>query len=149
MALRLPTPTRRMGLRRRADAAMTKTDERMMSAHKRARQGSKGGDRQAQCVRKQLGWWSARMALETEDKAKIIEEHRVNENDTGSPEVQVAILTRRIQDLTAHLGENKHDFHSRRGLMKMVGQRRRMLRYLNRTSPERYRALIEKLGLRR
>jgi small subunit ribosomal protein S15 len=89
------------------------------------------------------------MALETEDKAKIIEEHRVNENDTGSPEVQVAILTRRIQDLTVHLGENKHDFHSRRGLMKMVGQRRRMLRYLNRTSPERYRALIEKLGLRR
>src|SRR5215471_374922 len=76
------------------------------------------------------------MALETEDKAKIIEEHRVNENDTGSPEVQVAILTRRIQDLTAHLGEHKHDFHSRRGLMKMVGQRRRMLRYLNRTSPE-------------
>ena len=92
---------------------------------------------------------SARMALETEDKAKIIEEHRVNEDDTGSPEVQVAILTRRIQDLTAHLGEHKHDFHSRRGLMKMVGQRRRMLRYLNRTSPERYRALIEKLGLRR
>lgn len=92
---------------------------------------------------------SARMALETEDKAKIIEEHRVNENDTGSPEVQVAILTRRIHDLTAHLGEHKHDFHSRRGLMKMVGQRRRMLRYLNRTSPERYRALIEKLGLRR
>jgi small subunit ribosomal protein S15 len=93
--------------------------------------------------------WSARMALETEDKTKIIEEHRVNESDTGSPEVQVAILTRRIQDLTAHLGEHKHDFHSRRGLMKMVGQRRRMLRYLNRTSPDRYRALIEKLGLRR
>ena len=150
MALRLPTPTRRMGLRQRADATMTTNDERVIDAHKRATQGSKGGDRQAPMRERTIGTErSARMALETEDKAKIIEEHRVNENDTGSPEVQVAILTRRIQDLTAHLGEHKHDFHSRRGLMKMVGQRRRMLRYLNRTSPERYRALIEKLGLRR
>jgi len=89
------------------------------------------------------------MALETEDKQEIIEQHQVHEKDTGSPEVQVAILTRRIQELTEHLGVHKHDFHSRRGLMKMVGQRRRMLRYLNRKSPERYRALIEKLGLRR
>ncbi len=89
------------------------------------------------------------MALETEDKQQIIAEHQTHEGDTGSPEVQVAILTRRIQDLTQHLATNKHDFSSRRGLMKMVGQRRRMLRYLNRTSPERYRALIEKLGLRR
>lgn len=89
------------------------------------------------------------MALETEDKQQIIEEHQVHEKDTGSPEVQVAILTRRIQDLTEHLNIHKHDFHSRRGLMMMVGQRRRMLRYLNRKSPERYRALIEKLGLRR
>jgi small subunit ribosomal protein S15 len=89
------------------------------------------------------------MALETEDKTEIIEEHRVNENDTGSPEVQVALLTRRIQELTGHLGEHKHDFDSRRGLMKLVGQRRRMLKYLNRTSPERYRTLIAKLGLRR
>jgi small subunit ribosomal protein S15 len=90
-----------------------------------------------------------RMALETEDKQEIIEQHQVHEKDTGSPEVQVAILTRRIQELTEHLNVHKHDFHSRRGLLKMVGQRRRMLRYLNRTSPERYRALIEKLGLRR
>ena len=89
------------------------------------------------------------MALETEDKQQIIAEHQTHEGDTGSPEVQVAILTRRIQELTEHLATNKHDYSSRRGLMKMVGQRRRMLRYLNRTSPERYRALIEKLGLRR
>ncbi len=89
------------------------------------------------------------MALQTEDKAQIIAENQVHEGDTGSPEVQVAILTRRIQELTGHLNEHKHDHHSRRGLLKMVGQRRRMLRYLNRTSPERYRALIAKLGLRR
>ena len=89
------------------------------------------------------------MALETEAKSQIISEHQVHEKDTGSPEVQVAILTRRIQDLTVHLNENKHDYHSRRGLLKMVGQRRRMLKYLNRTNPERYRTLIAKLGLRR
>jgi small subunit ribosomal protein S15 len=89
------------------------------------------------------------MALQAEDKAQIIEEHQTHEGDTGSPEVQVALLTRRIQDLTAHLVEHKHDHHSRRGLLMMVGQRRRMLKYLNRTSPERYRALIAKLGLRR
>ena len=89
------------------------------------------------------------MSIATGRKAEIIKTYATTAGDTGSPEVQVAILTRRIQDLTAHLGEHKHDFHSRRGLMKMVGQRRRMLRYLNRTSPERYRALIEKLGLRR
>lgn len=89
------------------------------------------------------------MALLTEDKAQIITEHQTHEGDTGSPEVQVALLTRRIQDLTAHLAEHKHDHHSRRGLLLMVGQRRRMLKYLNRTSPARYRALIAKLGLRR
>jgi small subunit ribosomal protein S15 len=89
------------------------------------------------------------MALQTEDKAEIIEEYQVHEKDTGSPEVQVAILTRRIQDLTAHLAEHKHDNHSRRGLLMMVGQRRRMLKYLNRKDPERYRALIAALGLRR
>lgn len=89
------------------------------------------------------------MALQTEDKAQIIAEHQTHEGDTGSPEVQIAILTQRIKDLTGHLAEHKHDHHSRRGLLMMVGQRRRMLRYLNRTSPERYRALIAKLGLRR
>lgn len=89
------------------------------------------------------------MALETEAKAEIIQQYQTHDGDTGSPEVQVAILTRRIQDLTAHLAEHKHDNHSRRGLLKMVGQRRRMLKYLNRTDPERYRALIASLGLRR
>lgn len=89
------------------------------------------------------------MALLAEDKAQIIDEYQTHEGDTGSPEVQVAILTRRIADLTAHLQENKHDYHSRRGLLMMVGQRRRMLRYLNRVSPERYRTLIARLGLRR
>ena len=89
------------------------------------------------------------MPLPTEDKAQVIEKFRVHEGDTGSPEVQIAILTRRIQDLTVHLNEHKHDLHSRHGLLKMVGQRRRMLKYLNRTSPERYRELIARLGLRR
>jgi small subunit ribosomal protein S15 len=88
------------------------------------------------------------MPLQPEIKSQIIEEHQAHEGDTGSSEVQIAILTQRIRDLTEHLKVNKHDYHSRRGLLKMVGQRRRMLRYLNRTSPERYRALIEKLGLR-
>lgn len=89
------------------------------------------------------------MTLLTEDKAKVIEEFHTHEGDTGSPEVQIALLTRRIQDLTVHLNEHKHDLHSRRGLLLMVGQRRRMLKYLNRTSPERYRELIARLGLRR
>lgn len=89
------------------------------------------------------------MTLQTEQKAEIITQYQVHEGDTGSPEVQIAILTRRIQDLTQHLNENKHDNHSRRGLLKMVGQRRRMLKYLNHTDPERYRVLIGSLGLRR
>ena len=89
------------------------------------------------------------MGLQTDVKENIIEQYRVHESDTGSPEVQIALLTRRIQDLTGHLAENKHDNHSRRGLLKMVGQRRRMLKYLNRTDPERYRTLIASLGLRR
>jgi small subunit ribosomal protein S15 len=90
-----------------------------------------------------------RMTLQTEEKTEIISQFQVHESDTGSPEVQIALLTRRIQDLTAHLAEHKHDNHSRRGLLKLVGQRRRMLRYLNRTDPERYRTLITALGLRR
>jgi small subunit ribosomal protein S15 len=84
----------------------------------------------------------------TEDKAEIIADSRVHETDTGSPEVQVSILTWRINHMTEHLKIHKHDLHSRRGLLKMVGQRRRLLGYLSRKSPERYRALIEKLGLR-
>ncbi|MBV8696153.1 MAG: 30S ribosomal protein S15 [Ktedonobacteraceae bacterium] len=88
------------------------------------------------------------MALTFEEKAEIISDSRVHETDTGSPEVQVSILTRRINQLTEHLKIHKHDQHSRRGLMLMVGQRRRLLAYLSRKSPERYRALVAKLGLR-
>lgn len=90
-----------------------------------------------------------RMALETDVKSEIIEQYQIHEGDTGSPEVQVALLTKRIQELTRHLSVNKHDNHSRRGLLKLVGQRRRMLNYLNHKDPERYRALIASLGLRR
>jgi small subunit ribosomal protein S15 len=84
-----------------------------------------------------------------EHKAEIIQEHQTHEGDTGSPEVQVAVLTRRIGHLTEHLREHKHDYHSRRGLLKMVGRRRRLLKYLQKKDVERYRALIAKLGLRR
>ena len=84
-----------------------------------------------------------------QNKVEIIGEHRTHEGDTGSPEVQVAVLTRRITHLTDHLREHKHDYHSRRGLLKMVGQRRRLLKYLQKKDVERYRALIAKLGLRR
>jgi small subunit ribosomal protein S15 len=84
-----------------------------------------------------------------ENKEEIIHEHRAHEGDTGSPEVQVAVLTRRISHLTEHLREHKHDYHSRRGLLKMVGKRRRLLKYLQNKDVERYRALIAKLGLRR
>jgi small subunit ribosomal protein S15 len=82
-------------------------------------------------------------------KKEIIGEHATTEGDTGSPEVQVALLTRRIQDLTEHMKVHKHDFHSQRGLLLLVGRRRRMLKYLARTDIARYRALIERLGLRR
>ena len=84
-----------------------------------------------------------------ERKEEIIQEHRMHEGDTGSPEVQVAVLTRRIAHLTEHLREHKHDYHSQRGLLKMVGKRRRLLKYLQKKDVERYRALIAKLGLRR
>ena len=89
------------------------------------------------------------MPLETTVKKEIIAGHATSEGDTGSPEVQVALLTRRIQDLTEHMKVHKHDFHSQRGLLLLVGRRRRMLKYLARTDIARYRALIEKLGLRR
>lgn len=87
--------------------------------------------------------------LDVEKKTAIIESHKVNGKDTGSPEVQVALLTERITQLTEHLKTHKKDFHSRRGLLMMVGKRRRLLQYLNRENPTRYRNLIEKLGLRR
>jgi small subunit ribosomal protein S15 len=86
--------------------------------------------------------------LQVEEKAGIIAEARVHETDTGSPEVQVSLLTRRIIQLTEHLKIHKHDLHSYRGLRMMVGQRRRLLAYLSRKSPDRYRALIARLGLR-
>lgn len=89
------------------------------------------------------------MALAVEKKKNLIETNRVHAKDTGSPEVQVAMLTERINQLTEHLRSHSKDFHSRRGLLMMVGKRRRLLQYLNRENPERYRSLIEKLGLRR
>ena len=89
------------------------------------------------------------MALTAEEKQEIIKTYATHEGDTGSPEVQVALLTKRIADLTEHLKEHKHDHHSRRGLLLMVGDRRRMLDYLNRVDINRYRSLIERLGLRR
>ena len=84
-----------------------------------------------------------------EIKNNIIEEYKTHEGDTGSPEVQVAILTYRINDLNEHLKEHHKDFHSRRGLLKMVGQRRNLLKYLKDTDVERYRSLIARLGLRK
>ena len=83
------------------------------------------------------------------DKAATITDNRRNENDTGSPEVQIALLTDRIRHLTEHMKVHKKDFHSQRGLLMLVGRRRRMLDYLRRNDVERYRALIAKLGIRR
>ena len=87
--------------------------------------------------------------IRTEEKTAVIEANKTHENDTGSPEVQVAILTARIQQLTEHLKIHKHDNHSRRGLLKMVGKRRKLLDYLAKKDIERYRALIAKLGIRK
>ena len=87
--------------------------------------------------------------ITTEKKAEIIKEYQTKEGDTGSPEVQIALLSARIADLTEHLKTHKKDHHSRRGMLKMVGQRRGLLDYLKKTDIERYRAIVEKLGLRR
>ncbi len=87
--------------------------------------------------------------MEKERKSAIIEEYRSNEKDTGSTEVQVALLTERINSLTEHLKKHKHDHHSQRGLLMMVGQRRSLLNYLRRNDVARYQALIGRLGLRR
>ncbi len=89
------------------------------------------------------------MVLATDQKKQIIEKYKLHEGDTGSPEVQIAILTERINYLTEHLKEHKKDHHSRRGLLKMVGQRRALLNYLKAKNFDRYRIIIEKLGLRR
>ena len=89
------------------------------------------------------------MILEAEKKREIVDEYRIHERDTGSPEVQVALLTERIRYLTEHFKTHKKDHHSRRGLLKLVGQRRRLLSYLRDTDIERYRGLISRLGLRK
>jgi small subunit ribosomal protein S15 len=89
------------------------------------------------------------MALDTETKQKLMKEYATADGDTGSPEVQVAMLTERIKGLTEHLKVHKHDHHSRRGLLLLVGRRRRLLNYLQRADIERYRALRDRLGLRR
>ena len=87
--------------------------------------------------------------LRKEEKTEVIHSNQRHENDTGSPEVQIAILTKRINDLTEHLKVHKQDHHSRRGLLKMVGHRRNLLNYLMKTDIERYRAIIAKLGIRK
>jgi small subunit ribosomal protein S15 len=87
--------------------------------------------------------------LDKEKKAEIIGEHQAREGDTGSTEVQVALLTERIQQLTTHMTANRHDYHTQRGLLKLVGQRRRLLAYLSREDVGRYNQLIKKLGLRK
>ena len=87
--------------------------------------------------------------LSIEEKRAIIDDYKTHEGDTGSPEVQVALLSTEIARLTGHLKVHRHDFATRRGLLKLVGQRRRMLRYLSNTNVDRYHALIQSLGLRR
>ena len=89
------------------------------------------------------------MALTKEKKTDIITKYQLDKNDTGSIEVQVALLTERINDLNEHLKVHKHDFHSNRGLLKMVGQRKSLLNYLAKNDVQRYRALVKKLGLRK
>mgnify|MGYP000477542094 CR=1 FL=1 len=89
------------------------------------------------------------MALDQVQKNSIISDFQVHETDTGSPEVQIALLTERINGLTDHLRENRHDHHSRRGLLQMVGRRRRLLAYLSKKDVERYRTTITRLGLRK
>ncbi|SEF62466.1 small subunit ribosomal protein S15 [Nonomuraea solani] len=89
------------------------------------------------------------MSLDTAAKKSIIDEYATVEGDTGSPEVQIALLSKRISELTEHLKTHKHDHHSRRGLLLLVGRRRRLLKYLQKVDIQRYRTLIERLGLRR
>jgi small subunit ribosomal protein S15 len=89
------------------------------------------------------------VALTTEEKKAVLSEYGLHPTDTGSPEAQVAMLTKRITDLTEHLKKHKHDHHSRRGLLLLVGRRRRLLKYVAKVDVTRYRSLIERLGLRR
>lgn len=87
--------------------------------------------------------------MDKEKRQEIIENYQVHEGDTGSTEVQVAMLTERINQLTKHMADNRHDYHSERGLLKLIGQRKRLLDYLSKEDVERYRSLISRLGLRR
>jgi small subunit ribosomal protein S15 len=87
--------------------------------------------------------------ITNERKAELIKQFGANEKDTGSASVQVAILTERIKNLTGHFGKHKHDYHGKRGLMKLIGQRRRLLRYISASGPEKYQSLIKELGLRK
>ncbi len=89
------------------------------------------------------------IGTDADTKKKIIAEYGASDTDTGSPEVQIALLSHRISHLTEHLKEHKHDHHSRRGLLLLVGQRRRLLNYLAKTEIERYRSIVQRLGLRR
>ncbi len=89
------------------------------------------------------------MVLQSKDKKEIIEKFKIHERDTGSSSVQIALLTKRINDLTNHFKIHPKDYHSRTGLLKLVGQRRRLLNYLNSKDPDQYRALIQDLGLRK
>ena len=89
------------------------------------------------------------MGLQVAQKAQVVQQHQRSGNDTGSPEVQIALLTERINGLSEHFKSHVKDFHSRRGLLKMVSQRRKLLDYLKRTDADKYRALIERLGLRK
>jgi small subunit ribosomal protein S15 len=88
------------------------------------------------------------MAIEANRKLELVKEHAIKDGDTGSPEVQIAVLTEHISNLTAHLNRHKKDFATRRGLLTMVGRRRRLLRYLRNKSSERFQAIVAKLGLR-
>ena len=89
------------------------------------------------------------MVMDAEQKKTVIDQHAKHEGDTGSPEVQIALLTARINQLTGHFKEHNKDFHSRQGLLKLVGRRRNLLNYLRKTEVQRYREIIEKLGLRK
>lgn len=89
------------------------------------------------------------MAITAERKQELVGQFKAHETDTGSPEVQIAILTERINNLTEHLKKHRHDFHTQRGLLKLVGQRRRQLAYLNNKDVQRYRAVLSRLGLRK
>lgn len=89
------------------------------------------------------------MVMTVDDKAKVIEEFATHEGDTGSPEVQIALLSKRIEYLTAHFKTHKQDFHSRQGLLKLVGQRRKLLNYLKKKDIQRYREILQRLNLRK